>query len=318
MSRFRRKQRKTTAMAQLWKLLALGGLAGIGTLAYAVWVEPDWIEVKDVRLALPRLPRAFHGYKIVQISDIHAGKFLPDERLDRAVDIVNAQEPDLVAMTGDFVTRVYRGAPKDIVPFMRRLRAKDGVTAILGNHDYWGSQGPDLMRKVIEASEMIDLNNRVHTVERDGEYLHIAGIDSVREGNNRLDLVLKQLPEEGCALLLAHEPDFADVAAKTGRFDLQLSGHAHGGQVVIPGFGSPALPVLGRKYWRGHYMVEDMQLYVNRGLGMVRLPVRLLARPEITVYTLEAPGEDGGWRTNGRAHSVSSVIPPLSLRWTLG
>lgn len=287
MSRYRREQRRAVAVTWSGVVLALGGLAGVGALAYAVRVEPDWIEVKDVRLTLPRLPRAFHGYKLVQISDLHAGKFMPDERLDKIVDLVNAQEPDLIAMTGDFVTRVYRGAPKDIIPAMSSLRAKDGVVAILGNHDYWGAKGPDLMRQVIAASGLIDLNNKVHTLERDGERLHVAGIDSVREGNNRLDLVLKELPRDGAAILLAHEPDFADVAARTRRFDLQISGHAHGGQVVIPGIGSPALPVLGRKYWRGHYMVEDMHLYVNRGLGMVRLPVRFLARPEITVYTLQ-------------------------------
>ncbi|MEA2576261.1 MAG: uncharacterized protein QOH93_3559 [Chloroflexia bacterium] len=290
MSRCRREQRQARVITLSGALLALGGLAGAGVLAYSVWVEPDWIEVKDVRLSLPRLPMSFHGYRLVQISDLHAGKFLPDERLDRVVDLVNEQEPDLVAITGDFVTRVYRGAPKDIVPAMRRLQAKDGVVATLGNHDYWGSQGPDLMRQVIAASGFIDLNNKVYTIERGGERLHIAGIDSVREGNNRLDLVLKDLPRDGAAILLAHESDFADVAARTHRFDLQISGHAHGGQAVIPGLGSPGLPVLGRKYWRGHYMVEDMHLYVNRGIGMVRMPVRFLARPEVTVYTLEAPG----------------------------
>ncbi len=289
MSSYRREQRRAAITTLSGALLTLGGLGGAGALAYATLVEPNWIEVKDVRLTLPRLPRAFHGYRLVQISDLHAGKFLPDGRLDRVVELVNAQEPDLVAMTGDFVTRVYRGAPKDIVPAMRRLRARDGVVAILGNHDYWGGQGPDLMRQVITASGFIDLNNKVHTIKRDRERLHVAGIDSVREGNNRLDLVLRELPKDGAAILLAHEPDFADVAARTRRFDLQISGHAHGGQVVIPGIGSPALPVLGRKYWRGHYVVEGMHLYVNRGLGMVRLPVRFLARPEITSYSLEAP-----------------------------
>lgn len=299
MSRYQRSQRQAAALSLSGALLAMGGLAGAGALAYAAWVEPDWIEVTDVRLNLPRLPRSFHGYRIAQISDIHAGKFLPDERLERVVELVNAQEPDLVAMTGDFVTRVYRSAPKDIVPAMRKLKARDGIVAILGNHDYWGSQGPDLMRQVIAASGFIDLNNRVHTIERNGEYLHIAGVDSVREGNNRLDLVLSALPEEGAAILLAHEPDFADVAARTGRFDLQMSGHAHGGQVVIPFFGSPALPVLGRKYWHGHYIVDGMHLYVNRGIGTVRLPLRFLARPEITVYTLESP-QHHDWTDSAR------------------
>lgn len=314
MSRYERSQRQAAALSLSGALLAVGGLASAGALAYAAWVEPNWIEVTDVRLVLPRLPRSFHGYKIAQISDIHAGKFLPDERLDRAVELVNAQQPDLIAMTGDFVTRVYRTAPRDIVPAMRKLRAQDGVVAIMGNHDYWGSRGSDLMRRVIEASGFINLNNKVHSLERNGEQLHVAGIDSVREGNNRLDLVLSELPEEGCAILLAHEPDFADVAARTGRFDLQMSGHAHGGQVVIPFVGSPALPVLGHKYWHGHYIVDGMHLYVNRGLGLVRLPLRFLARPEITVYTLESP-EHSDWAGSARETLGSMKLNsgPLSI-----
>ncbi|MEO8285532.1 MAG: metallophosphoesterase [Chloroflexota bacterium] len=277
---------------ELFKATLLGiagmSMSGSGLLAYATLVEPQWVEVKHVRLSLPRLHPHFDGYRIVQISDLHTGKWMPTEMLEDVVRRVNAQAPDLVVMTGDFVTYTYHEAPLDIVPSMSKLRAKDGVMAILGNHDYWGNHGDDLIRAVIRDSGMIDLNNSTHTLERDGKPLHFAGVDSARERMARIDVVLKQLPEDGAAILLAHEPDFADVSAPTGRFDLQLSGHSHGGQVVIPFVGPPHLPPLGKKYHTGRYQVGSMIQYTNRGLGVVSIPVRFCCRPEITVITLNS------------------------------
>lgn len=275
------------------------GLAGLsltggGLLAYASSVEPKWLDVTRISLPLPRLHEVYHGYRIVQISDIHAGKWMPTSLLEEVVRLVNAEAPDLVVVTGDFVTYTYHEAPLDIVPSMRKLRAKDGVAATLGNHDYWGTYGPSLIRHVIHDSGMIDLNNHVHTIERDGKPLHLAGVDSARERMSRLDLVLDCLPKGGPAILLAHEPDFADISAPTGRFDLQISGHSHGGQVVVPFVGPPHLPPMGRKYHTGRYQVGNMIQYTNRGIGMVGLPVRFWCRPEITVITLEAGREAMG------------------------
>jgi predicted MPP superfamily phosphohydrolase len=128
----------------------------------------------------------------------------------------------------------------------------------------------------------------VHTLERGGSLLHIAGVDDVWERQDRLDLVLDRLPAEGGAILLAHEPDFADTSAATGRFDLQISGHSHGGQVIAPFAGPLRLPHLGRKYPLGLYRVGDMLQYTNRGVGMVYPYVRFNCRPEITLFTLRA------------------------------
>ncbi|MFL5734540.1 MAG: metallophosphoesterase [Chloroflexia bacterium] len=271
-------------------LLAIAGLLGVGagTLAYAWGVEPDRIEVSRIRLRLPRLSPRFNGYRLVQISDIHAGEWLPTRRLQRVVDMVNDERPDLVAVTGDFVTYTHKGAHNATVPALKRLCAKDGVAAVMGNHDFWGYPGPVQVRHIIRDSGMIDLNNRVHTLRRDGEMLHICGVNTAKLRRDRLDWVLARLPEEGAAILLAHEPDVADKTAATGRFDLQISGHSHGGQIVLPVLGPPRLPPLGRKYPTGLYKVGDMALYTNRGLGMVGLPMRFLARPEISVFTLEA------------------------------
>jgi predicted MPP superfamily phosphohydrolase len=160
------------------------------------------------------------------------------------------------------------------------------VVATLGNHDYWGL-GPAPIRQVIHEAGMIDLNNDVYTIERDGAILHMAGVDSAREKMARIDVTLGKLPKEGTAILLAHEPDYADISARANRFSLQLSGHSHGGQVVVPLYGPPRLPPLGKKYYAGLYEVGHMQLYTNRGIGVVGIPVRFFCRPEITVITLE-------------------------------
>ena len=268
--------------------LAVSGIGGAAGLVYATFIEPRWIDVVRLSVEMPRLAPEFDGYRVVQISDLHLGEWLTPARLGHVIESVNNEEPDLIAITGDYVTRVYDDMAADLVPVLNNLRAREGVVWVLGNHDYWGGKGAGPVRYALEQCGFIDLNNRVHTIERDTARLHIAGVDSARELMAHLDKVLDALPSDGAAILLAHEPDFADESAPTGRFDLQLSGHSHGGQVAIPFLGPPRLPPLGRKYPKGLYMVGTMALYTNRGIGTVGLPVRFFARPEITVLTLKA------------------------------
>ena len=157
----------------------------------------------------------------------------------------------------------------------------------MGNHDYMTDV--DLVRRCLKESEVPELRNDVRTLWRGDAALHIAGVDDVMEGRSRLDLVLQKLPEEGAAVLLAHEPDFADVSAAAGRFDLQLSGHSHGGQVRMPFWGPVFLPPHSQRYSAGLYEVGSMLQYTNRGLGFVDARLRFLCRPEITVLTLRTP-----------------------------
>ena len=133
---------------------------------------------------------------------------------------------------------------------------------------------------------VVELNNDVYSLRQGDDWLHIAGVDDVRVNKARLDDVYKLLPEAGGAILLAHESDFADISSQKERFDLQLSGHSHGGQVVIPFYGPPILPYLGRKYPSGLYNVRGMWQYTNRGVGMIEPAIRFNCRPEITVLTL--------------------------------
>lgn len=261
-------------------LLALGS-------SYVRTVEPGWVQVERVRVTLPTLHSAFGGYRMVQLSDIHMGDWMDRAHLQEVIDITNGLQPDLVTLTGDFVTNQAGRHADDLFVPLGGLRARDGVLAVLGNHDQ-GRNAP-VIRRVLGAAGIVELDNSVRTLERGSARLHIAGVGDVWSNLDRLDRVAGKLPRDGAAILLAHEPDFADTSAAAGRFVLQLSGHSHGGQVVIPFVGATRLPPLGRKYPSGPYRVGNMLLYTNRGLGMVRPHVRFNCRPEVTLFTLE-PG----------------------------
>ena len=269
------------------RLAAATALLGAGGLLYAREVEPRWLEIVRLEVALPRLAADFDGYRVVQIGDVHLDDWSKPERLKRVAQLVNAQRPDLIVITGDFASYSARRLDEEmLVGALRHLSAPDGVVAILGNHDYLTDVG--LIRACIRQAGLTELLNDTLTLRRDGSELHVAGIDDVMEGRSRLDLVLRKLPEGGAAILLAHEPDFADVAAATGRFDLQLSGHSHGGQVRVPLLGRAVLPPFSQRYTRGLHEVGGMLLYTNRGLGTVNARLRFGCRPEITALTLRA------------------------------
>lgn len=270
---------------------ALGtAFAGVAGFAYAHDIEPEQIEIVRLELRLPRLSPTFDGYRLAQISDIHMGTGMTPERLARIVQMVNEQQPDAVAITGDFVTQgdvsfLAQGLSEPL----RQLQPKDVAVAILGNHDHW-TDAP-AVRQVIADSGMLDISNSVYTIQRGADSLHLAGVDDYWERQDRLEDVLDLLPETGCAVLLAHEPDYADISAATGRFDLQLSGHSHGGQVRIPFLNRPIIvPRYSLKYPVGQYQVGAMIQYTNRGLGTIAPAVRFNCRPEITVFTLRAGG----------------------------
>ena len=276
----------------IYRRVLLGAALGVlllGGLVYVRKVEPEDVQVVPVSLVLPRLDAVFDGYRIAQISDIHADGWMTPGRVLSLVNLVNAEAPDLVAITGDFATysrfrSLIRHASRLVAP-LRRLQATDGVVAVLGNHDH--KTDARTVRRVLAASGVIELHNAVLTLRRGGESLYLCGVDDLKEGAPRLDRALERLSEEGAAVLLAHEPDFADESAATGRFDLQLSGHPHGGQVGVPLLRYPFLPKLSRKYPTGLYRVGDMFLYTNRGLG-AHPRFRFNCRPEITVFTLRS------------------------------
>ena len=280
-----RKRGKTFPIST-GRILGLCFLFGCCILLYAKLIEPNWIDIHKVQLRLPDLASEFNGYRIVQISDLHTDKLMRERRLRGIFRLVNRQKPDLIAMTGDFVTEYQQRFIPNFQNSLKVLKAKDKTVAVLGNHDYLAN--PQGIRKALLANNIVDLSNSVYTIKRGNAIFNIAGVDDVLMGKPRLDLVLQQLPSEGAAIILAHEPDFADTSATTGKFDLQLSGHSHAGQVRLPFLKPPALPTLGRKYYEGLNRIGDMNIYTNRGIGMTGLHIRFGSRPEITVFDLVA------------------------------
>jgi uncharacterized protein len=268
---------------RLYQKIALAFSLLLLAVYYVHDLEPSWIEVRSVSLSLPHLAPEFSGYRIVQLSDIHADRWMTAQRIQKVVNQVNQMSPDLVVLTGDFVTRnAEQYAPNLTV--LKALTPKDRTLAILGNHDAWTN--PDLVQKILEAADIDVLANQLVTLARGSQQLHIGGVDDVWAQRDRLQDVLAALPSRGAAILLAHEPDFADTSAATGRFDLQLSGHSHGGQVRLP-FMKWVLPPLAHKYPEGQYQVGSMIQYTNRGLGSSGIPIRFNCRPEITIFTLK-------------------------------
>ena len=286
----RRKFLKASALT-----VAGMGTAGVGTYYYAKEIEPSWFDTTHITLRLPHLTPAFQGYRLVQISDIHTdSNFMTANRLAGLVRDVNVLQADLLVITGDFVTH-YMPSDKPILSELRNLQAKDGVFGIMGNHDH--SSGIGWVRFCLQGTNVQELKNAVHTIQRGDEMLHLVGMDDLWPANwgtpepltthlPLLQQLTASLPQQGAAILLVHEPDFADISATIGRYDLELSGHSHGGQVSLPLIGPIALPPLAHNYPSGLYHVKNMIHYTNRGLGMVSPEVRLNCRPEITVFEL--------------------------------
>lgn len=261
--RQRLRKKGSSAFRSIWVSLSLCLL--IGLILYSSLIEPNWIDINYLQLTLPHLAAEFDEYRIVQISDIHTDRWMNKERLSRIFRLVNEQQPDLVAITGDFATRNQQRFIPNLGATIGQLTPKDKTVAVLGNHDYWAD--PEAVKQVLEQSGIVNLDNTVYTFKRGTATLYIAGVDDILVGKDRLDLVLKQLPSNGAAILLAHEPDFADASAATERFDLQLSGHSHAGQIRLPFLKPFFLPRLSEKYYAGLYQVGKMILYTNRGIG---------------------------------------------------
>lgn len=284
----RRKFLKTAAFASLSSAVSIGG-----TFKYGRDIEPRWLEIKHITVRLTNLPEVFSGIKIAQISDFHADESITPEEVAKIVTRVNSLKPDLVAITGDYITRDSSYAPP-IVEQLSRIDVPLGCFAVLGNHDYWGN-----VDEIVDAFNSYSvplLRNQNQPVTRDGSRIWIAGIDDILEKQHDFEKTLAGVPAKETTILLVHEPDYADFVARNSTVDLQLSGHSHGGQVRIPFYGAPVLPPLGEKYPWGLNQVGKMQVYTNRGVGMssikistngMSLPaVRVNCRPELSLLTL--------------------------------
>jgi predicted MPP superfamily phosphohydrolase len=273
-----------------------GGLAaGAAALAgYSALIETDNIRIQRVAISLPRLPEAMDGLTIGLISDLHFYPYTGKREINHAISIVNHLQPDLVCMTGDFVTEGHYGDKRANARYIEpcselltHIRAPLGCYAVLGNHEY--DTHPEFVAQTLRGHGIPVLQNQKMEVQKNGSRIWIAGLDDALHERSDIAATLKGIPSGETVVLMAHEPDTADESARYP-VDLQLSGHSHGGQVCIPGAGPPLLPPLGRKYPEGLYKVGRMALYTNRGIGVSGVPFRFDCPPEVTLLELRRGG----------------------------
>ena len=265
-----------TRRAALKGFLATTVGAVTGGSVYGAGYERHHLEVTHTRLPVQGLPEGFDGLRIALLTDIHHSGLVPAEDVAHAVDLANAQRPDLVILGGDYVTRGDRAYMDPVADLLAPLHAPLGVYAIVGNHDDERAMPAALERRHIAVL----LNDRT-TIARHGDRLDLVGIRFwEREAAVMAGLVRgAQAP----VLLLAHDPRRLSPASRLG-VPAMLSGHTHGGQIVVPGIG----PVAARKFpvVAGSGSMGNTSIYVSRGIGTVYLPVRINCPPEVAMVTL--------------------------------
>ena len=249
--------------------------------------NPKNIDLVEIDIELDNLGWNFHNYRILNLCDIHLGQLINPEYLNDLIDYINTLNYDLITLTGDYVSYVIDGYDKALKESFSKLEGRDGKFGVFGNHDHW--MGSDKLNKIFKDSEIVNLNNDVVMLERDGEKVNLAGVDSCTVCADNLDKVLAKLNNSYPTILLAHEPDFAKESSQTGKIDLQISGHSHGGQFIIPKFETtPFRGPNSTKYPVGLYRVNDMIQYTSKGLGTNSFRIRINCKPEITIITLKS------------------------------
>lgn len=241
------------------------------------------LAIERQEIYLRRLPRALDGVRIAQLSDLHYGPLVNPEHLERAVAAANELRPDIIALTGDYISqdRSYAAPCAELVG---RLRARYGVFAVLGNHDHWTDAA--LIADLFRAEGITVLLNEGMRVDIEGESFWLAGVNDTMVGLEDLPLALAGSVDEELKLLLAHNPIILRRAARAG-VDLVLSGHTHGGQVTLrPEKNRNGRP--RRRLLRGLGRRGNTQIYVTRGLGTVVLPIRYGCPPEVSVLELRS------------------------------
>lgn len=275
------------------QFLSLSALAaGGGLVAYSAFWDRHYLEIIERTIRLRRLPEAFHGLRIVQVSDIHYDQFSEPYFVREMVRRINSLHPDVVVLTGDFVS-------SGVLPRETSARLSYPCGAVLsgiqcphriaslGNHDTL--VGSPVVVDALRVHGIPTLVDSYIPFERNGSRLWFAGIRSTLEDSPDVSKAMPPAAPNEPVILLAHEPDFAMEIVKRNKVDLMLSGHTHGGQIRLPFIGTPRLMLArgGRRFVHGHFHVGPMQLYVNRGIGTVKIPVRVLCPPEITLLTLQ-------------------------------
>lgn len=240
------------------------------------------MEITEHTVAVPHLPPALQGLRVAHLTDFHRSRQTADQQLRQGVAAANAAKPDLILLTGDYVS----SDPRDIAPcahILSALQAPLGVFAILGNHDYY-TDGKAVKRALTDLGFHLLLNQS----QRLPNGLRIVGLDDDRYHHTDVHKAFQEVAPNEPTLVMAHNP--ALIEQMMEKECIVFSGHTHGGQVRVPVLTKREIRRIGAKHYaQGWYTVGKARLYVNRGLGQVGIPLRLFCRPELALFTLTSP-----------------------------
>ncbi|MBI3464243.1 MAG: phosphodiesterase YaeI [Planctomycetes bacterium] len=277
-------------------------------LTWAYLVEPTWLEVNQVRVPLAGLSTEHPGLKVVHLTDFHLRRHMPLKYVSRSIAVAAAQRADIVVLTGDFVHRGFRNV-RLVRELLKGLDAPLGVYAVLGNHDFSVRnplgirRHPRLHAAIVRALEDCGvqvLRNRAVHVGGPTMRWAIVGVDDLWSGRCNLERALEGTEAHVPRIILAHNP--RTIERLNGhRCDLMLSGHTHGGQIHLPGIGTPTLSPRMRRFAAGLYQVNHSMLYVNKGIGY-SLRFRYNRRPEVAVLHLVGAGRNA--KANGHLEAA--------------
>lgn len=277
------------------RFLQMGALGALSLAVYSGEIERHWLEVTRHEAVIPGLPADFEGIKVAHFSDIHLDEFTEPFFLRHVVRHVNQLDPDLIFITGDYVTRQFGshkfavGAAWQCANILQGLHCRR-IYGVLGNHDI--DVDAKQVSTALRDNGITLLRNSYIPLERGKSRIWLAGLDDPVSGDPIPDFAvpaaIRNIPEEP-VILLCHAPDFGRYMSTlpAGQaVSFMLSGHTHGGQIRLPFVGPIVLPPGGRLFPAGQYRLGHIRLYVNRGLGTVGVPFRLDCPPEVTLHTL--------------------------------
>lgn len=264
--------------------LAVGTAIPLLSAVDAFTVEPHWFEVNRHEISIPNLPAELAGLTISHITDIHIGEHTTYEQAREIVRLSNAQNPDLVVMTGDYITKSTTQLDP-LIELFRDLKSKHGIFAVLGNHDY--ASNTARMKSLAKSADIELMGNEHRVLKIKGKKLCIAGVEDLWTKRTCLKTAMQNAPKNTPKILLCHNPDFAESMPRDLEIDLMISGHTHGGQVKIPFIGPVVLPINHKKYAEGLVQGPACKVFISRGLGMVGYPVRFNCKPEIPLLTIK-------------------------------
>ena len=250
---------------------------------YSYYIEPYNLTIKEYKIENKNIPKTFDGLKIIHFSDIHYGRTVDNKYLEKIVNLINKQNPDLVFFTGDFIdknTNLNNNEIEEINTILTKINSTLGNYAIIGNHDYKHKE------------EYIKIMNNVFTILNNEEKLiyydditpiSIIGIDDILEGKPNYNIFNNET--NYFRIVLLHEPD-AYENIKDNKINLMLSGHSHNGQIRLPFIGAIYTPTGSKKYYESHYILNDTELFVSNGIGTSSINLRFMSQPSINLYRI--------------------------------